>query len=329
MIESTGFFTEARRRRQAPRRRRQEGHHLRAGDRRGRHRRARRQLRRVRRATSTTSSPTPRARRTASRRSPRSLNDTVGIKHGLMTTIHAYTGDQACRTCRTRTCAARAPRRSTSSRRRPAPRRPSASCCPSSRASCHGFAIRAPVPTGSVVDLTFEAERETSVEEINAAFKAAADGPLKGILAVHRGPDRLDRHHREPALARSSTRADHGASTARSSRSSLVRQRVGLLEPRRRPGPAAACERGDAAMRTLDDVDLAGKRVLVRVDFNVPLRRRRRDHRRHADPRGAADARASCARRARARARWRTSGGRRARDPELSLRPGRRSASPS
>jgi len=46
----------------------------------------------------------------------------------------------------------------------------------------HGFAIRAPVAVGSVVDLTFEAEKETSVEEVNAALKAAADGPLQGIL---------------------------------------------------------------------------------------------------------------------------------------------------
>ena len=52
----------------------------------------------------------------------------------------------------------------------------------------HGFAIRAPVITGSVVDLTFEAGKETSVEEVNAAFKAAADGPLKGILRYTEDP---------------------------------------------------------------------------------------------------------------------------------------------
>jgi glyceraldehyde 3-phosphate dehydrogenase len=47
----------------------------------------------------------------------------------------------------------------------------------------HGFAVRAPVPTGSVVDLTVECARETSVEEINSALKAAAsDGPLKGLM---------------------------------------------------------------------------------------------------------------------------------------------------
>ena len=52
----------------------------------------------------------------------------------------------------------------------------------------HGYAIRAPVITGSVVDLTFEAERATSVEEINAALKAAAEGPMKGILRYTEDP---------------------------------------------------------------------------------------------------------------------------------------------
>ena len=52
----------------------------------------------------------------------------------------------------------------------------------------HGFAMRAPVITGSVVDLTFEAGRKTSVEELNAAFKAAADGPLAGILQYTEDP---------------------------------------------------------------------------------------------------------------------------------------------
>jgi glyceraldehyde 3-phosphate dehydrogenase len=52
----------------------------------------------------------------------------------------------------------------------------------------HGFAVRAPVITGSLVDLTFEAARETSVEEVNAAFKAAAEGDLEGILRYNEDP---------------------------------------------------------------------------------------------------------------------------------------------
>ena len=59
----------------------------------------------------------------------------------------------------------------------------------------NGIAVRAPIPTGSVVDLVFTASRETSVEEVNQAVRERADtGDLEGILAVHRGSDRLDRH---------------------------------------------------------------------------------------------------------------------------------------
>lgn len=52
-----------------------------------------------------------------------------------------------------------------------------------------GYALRVPVPTGSITDLTIETSANVTVEQVNAAYKAAADGPLKGILA-HRGPDR-------------------------------------------------------------------------------------------------------------------------------------------
>ena len=52
----------------------------------------------------------------------------------------------------------------------------------------HGYALRVPVPTGSVVDLTVEVERTTSVDEINAAFAAAAEGPLRGILEYSEEP---------------------------------------------------------------------------------------------------------------------------------------------
>ena len=69
----------------------------------------------------------------------------------------------------------------------------------------HGFAVRAPVPTGSVVDLTFEAERETSVEEVNAAFKAAADG------------GDLEGHPRSTPRTRSSRPTSSATRTRRSS----------------------------------------------------------------------------------------------------------------
>jgi glyceraldehyde 3-phosphate dehydrogenase len=60
---------------------------------------------------------------------------------------------------------------------------------PELKGKLHGFAVRAPVPTGSVVDLTVEANRETTIEEVNAALKAAAEsGPMKGLLAYTEDP---------------------------------------------------------------------------------------------------------------------------------------------
>jgi glyceraldehyde 3-phosphate dehydrogenase len=115
-------------------------------------------------------------------------NETVGIKHGLMTTIHAYTGDQALQDGphsdlrRARAAAANLVPTSTGAAKAVA------LVLPELSGKLHGYAIRAPVITGSVVDLTFEAERATSVEEINAALKAAAEGPMKGILRYTEDP---------------------------------------------------------------------------------------------------------------------------------------------
>ena len=115
-------------------------------------------------------------------------NDTVGIKHGLMTTIHAYTGDQALQDAphsdlrRARAAAVNLVPTSTGAAKAVS------LVLPELEGKLHGYAVRAPVITGSVVDLTFEAERETSVEEINAALKAAAEGPMKGILKYTEDP---------------------------------------------------------------------------------------------------------------------------------------------
>ena len=123
-----------------------------------------------------------------------------------MTTIHAYTRTRTCRTARTRTCAAPAPPRSTSSRPRTGAAKAIGLVLPELKGKLDGYALRVPVPTGSATDLTFEAGRETTVDEVNAAFKAAAEGPLKGYPRVHRGPDRLDRHRHRPGTRASSTR---------------------------------------------------------------------------------------------------------------------------
>jgi glyceraldehyde 3-phosphate dehydrogenase len=110
------------------------------------------------------------------------LNDTIGIKHGLMTTIHAYTADQ-----RLQDMPHRDLRRARAAAINLIPASTGAAkaiglVVPDLKGKLHGFAVRAPVPDGSVVDLTIEANRETSVEEINSAVKAAAEGPMEGIL---------------------------------------------------------------------------------------------------------------------------------------------------
>jgi glyceraldehyde 3-phosphate dehydrogenase len=117
------------------------------------------------------------------------LNDTVGIKHGLMTTIHAYTADQ---------CLQDLPHKDLRRARAAAINQIPASTgaakaiglvIPALQGKLNGFAVRAPVPTGSVVDLTVECARETRVEEINGALKAAAEsGPLQGIMAYTEDP---------------------------------------------------------------------------------------------------------------------------------------------
>jgi glyceraldehyde 3-phosphate dehydrogenase (phosphorylating) len=115
-------------------------------------------------------------------------NDTVGIKHGLMTTIHAYTADQRLQD---------APHKDLRRARAAAVNLVPASSgaakavglvLPELNGKLSGFAVRAPVITGSLVDLTFEAGRETSVEELNEAFRAAADGTLQGILRYSEAP---------------------------------------------------------------------------------------------------------------------------------------------
>jgi glyceraldehyde 3-phosphate dehydrogenase len=117
------------------------------------------------------------------------LHETVGIRHGLMTTIHAYTADQnlldgphkdlrraraaAINLVPTSTGAAKA----------------LGLVIPELAGRLNGFAVRVPTPTGSLVDLTVESERQTSVQEINSAFRDAADhGPLQGILSYSEDP---------------------------------------------------------------------------------------------------------------------------------------------
>ncbi|WP_248965559.1 type I glyceraldehyde-3-phosphate dehydrogenase [Sphaerisporangium perillae] len=110
------------------------------------------------------------------------INDTFGIEKGLMTTIHAYTQDQNLQDGphkdlrRARAAAINIVPTSTGAAKA------IGLVLPELKGKLDGFALRVPIPTGSATDLTVEVGRETTVEEVNAALKAAADGPLRGIL---------------------------------------------------------------------------------------------------------------------------------------------------
>jgi len=117
------------------------------------------------------------------------LNDAIGIRRGLLTTIHAYTSDQRL---------IDSPHKSDMRRSRNAatnivPTSTGAAkaigqVIPELDGKLDGMALRGPVPDGSLVDLTVELERETSIEEINALMRKAADGPLRNILEYSTAP---------------------------------------------------------------------------------------------------------------------------------------------
>jgi glyceraldehyde 3-phosphate dehydrogenase len=112
----------------------------------------------------------------------KALNDAIGIERGLMTTIHAYTQDQNLQDGphkdlrRARAAALNVVPTSTGAAKA------ISLVLPELKGKLDGFAMRVPIPTGSATDLTFTASRDTTVEEVNAAVKAAAEGALKGYL---------------------------------------------------------------------------------------------------------------------------------------------------
>src|SRR5690554_105847 len=118
----------------------------------------------------------------------KALNDGIGIEKGLMTTIHAYTADQNLQDAphkdlrRARAAALNIVPTTTGAAKAVA------LVLPDLKGKLDGFALRVPVPTGSATDLTFTASRETSVEEINAIVKKAAEGAMKGILEYTEDP---------------------------------------------------------------------------------------------------------------------------------------------
>ena len=116
------------------------------------------------------------------------LHETFGIESGLMTTVHAYTNDQRTQDMphsdlyRARAAAQNIIPTSTGAAKAVG------LVIPELNGRLTGIAMRVPVPTGSVVDLTVNLGRNTTAEEINAAIKAAAEGPLKGILCYTEDP---------------------------------------------------------------------------------------------------------------------------------------------
>jgi glyceraldehyde 3-phosphate dehydrogenase len=113
------------------------------------------------------------------------LNDTVGIKHGFMTTIHAFTGDQ-----RTVDTLHSDPRRARAASVSMIPTSTGAAkavslVLPELAGKLDGTSIRVPTPNVSLIDLAFEAGKDTTAEEINAAMTKAAKGKLKGVLGLN------------------------------------------------------------------------------------------------------------------------------------------------
>ncbi|MAP96339.1 MAG: type I glyceraldehyde-3-phosphate dehydrogenase [Ponticaulis sp.] len=119
----------------------------------------------------------------------KTLNDAIGIEKGMMTTVHSYTGDQPTLDrmhkdlYRARAAAMSMIPTSTGAAKAVG------LVLPELNGKLDGFSLRVPTPNVSVVDLKFIAKKTTSVEEINDAIKAAADGPLKGVLGYTYAPN--------------------------------------------------------------------------------------------------------------------------------------------
>ena len=116
------------------------------------------------------------------------LNDTFGVERGLMTTIHAYTQDQNLQDAphkdlrRARAAAINVVPTSTGAAKA------IGAVLPALKGKLDGYALRVPVPTGSATDLTVTLARETTGEEVDQAMKAAAEGPLRGVLTYTEDP---------------------------------------------------------------------------------------------------------------------------------------------
>ena len=203
------------------------------------------------------------------------VHDGYTIERGLMNTIHSYTNDQ-----RILDVAHKDPRRARSAGQNIIPTstgaaRALALVIPDLKGKFDGFSLRVPTPTVSVVDFTAIVSRPTSVEELNAAFRTAAAGPLEGILGVSDEPlvsMDFKGDSRSSIIDADSTMVLGGTMVKviawydnEWGYSCRVADLIAFVAARL---PVAARPMDKLTIR---DADVAGKRVFVRVDFNVPL----------------------------------------------------------
>ncbi len=204
------------------------------------------------------------------------LLESFGIKRGLMTTIHSYTNDQNLldlphKDLRRARAAALSMIPSTTGAAKAV-----AEVIPELKGKLDGTAVRVPTPE-RLARRSHRRDREAGDRRGDQRrVQEGGRGRAEGRPRVLRGAHGLDRLQRQPALV--DLRRDEHLRHRRHLREGLrlVRQRVGLLEPHGRRGEAPHEVRSPVALKTIDALDLAGKRVFIRVDFNVPLDEQRR-----------------------------------------------------
>ena len=143
------------------------------------------------------------------------LHDKIGVVCGLMTTVHSYTNDQVLTDVYHEDL-----RRARAAAHNMIPTKTGAASAlglvmPELNGKLDGYAIRVPTINVSIVDLTFIAARDTTVDEVNAIMQAAADGELKGVLGVNKAPLGFQRLQSRPALVHLRCHVDQGGRPTR------------------------------------------------------------------------------------------------------------------
>ena len=164
------------------------------------------------------------------------LHDTFGIEKGSMTTIHSYTNDQSILDFPHKDL-----RRARAAALNMIPTSTGAAkaiglVVPELKGKLDGYSMRVPTPDVSVVDFVAVLKRDTTNEEVNGALKAAADGPMKGILSYTNDPVVSTDMLQNPNSSIVDLELTKSARRKFGEGRFLVRQRVGLLQPHRRPG---------------------------------------------------------------------------------------------